>query len=177
MKIETEIPDINRDEVIEAMARQLLTEWHEEIDPETGPTRYQRISKLGESVERYLKKTIDETADKMVRAAFDESISARVSAAVDEVLAEGWSKTDEYGSPRGPKVDLKARISEFLLQKDRYNSNGNVIDVAIKQAVDKTLSGAFKSEIDGAVKTLREQLNAAVSDKFVVAIKSAMGVK
>jgi hypothetical protein len=42
VKIETEIPDINRDEVIESMARQLLTEWHEETDPETGPTMYRR---------------------------------------------------------------------------------------------------------------------------------------
>ena len=36
MKIEAEIPDINRDEVIEAMARQILTLWTHDCDPVTG---------------------------------------------------------------------------------------------------------------------------------------------
>jgi AcrR family transcriptional regulator len=178
MKIETEIPDINRDEVIEAMARQLLTEWHEELDEETGPTRYRRETKLGAAMKQFLEKKIDGLAETLVRERFDTVIAVRISAAVDEVLAEGWVKTDEYGGARGPKVDLKARISEFLSQKDRYSSpNLNVIDKAVKDAVDKTLSGSFKTEIDAAVKSLRAQLDAAVSDKFVNAIKAAMGVK
>lgn len=177
MKIETEIPDINRDEVIEAMARQLLGEWHEETDPETGPTRYWRSTKLGEVMKKYLDDKIDGLANVLVREKFDEAIGMRIANAVDEVLAEGWTKTDEYGSARGPKVTLKDRIGEYLGQRDRYSSNQNVIEKAIKEALDKTLSGSFKTEIDAAVKSLRAQLEAAVSDKFTSAIKAAMGIK
>jgi hypothetical protein len=178
MKIETEIPDINRDEVIEAMARQLLTEWHEEVDEETGPTRYRRETKLGAAMKQFLEKKIDGLAETLVRERFDEVVGMRIANAVDDLLTEGWSKTDEYGSVRGPRVSLKDRIGEHLSQKDRYSSPSlNVIDKAVKDAVDKTLSGSFKTEIDAAVKSLRAQLDAAVSDKFVNAIKAAMGVK
>ncbi len=177
MKIEFDIADIDRDEVIDAMARQLLNEWHEETDPETGPTRYRRETKLGASMRQYLDQKIDGLADTLVREKFDQVVGERIVAAVDEVLREGWTKTDEYGSARGPKVTLKDRISEFLSQRDRYSSNQNVIDKAIKESLDKTLSGDFKKEIDAATKSLRAQLDAAVSDKFVSAIKAAMGVK
>lgn len=177
MKIETEIPDISREEVIESMARQLLTEWHEEFDEETGPTGYRRETALGAAMKQFLEKKIDGLAETLVREKFDEVVGMRIANAVDEVLAEGWVKTDEYGGARGPRVDLKARIGEFLSKKDRYDSHHNVIDKAVKEAVDKTLSGSFKTEIDAAVKSLRSQLDAAVSDKFVSAIKAAMGVK
>lgn len=177
MKIEFEIQDINRDEVIEAMARQLLVEWHEENDPETGPTTYLRETKLGDAMKRYLDQKIGDFAESLVREKFDEVIADRIASAVDDVLAEGWTKTDEYGSARGPKVDLKARIGSYLSEQDRYSSNQNVIDKAIKAALDKTLAGDFKKEIESAVKSLRSQLEAAVSSKFTDAIKTAMGVK
>lgn len=178
MKIETEIPDISRDEVIEAMARQLLGEWHEETDPETGPGRFYRETRLGVLMKQYLDKKIEGLADTLVREQFDIVIKDRIAKAVDDALATGWTKTDEYGSPRGPAIDLKARVGEYLNATDRYRQPYKTfIEEQVAKAVEKTLGGEFKKEIDAAVKSLRGQLDAAVSSKFTDAIKAAMGVK
>lgn len=178
MKIETEIPDISRDEIIEAMARQLIGQFADAHDYETGPYTEYRETKLGAAMKQYLDKRIEVLAETLVREKFDQVIADRIAKAVDQVLEEGWVKTDEYGSARGPKVDLKARISDYLNEKDRYTSpNLRRIEQQVKSAVDATLASEFKKEVDSAVKSLRTQLNAAVSDKFVSAIKQAMGVK
>lgn len=178
MKIETEIPDINRDEVIEAMARQLLGEWHEEHDEETGPGLCYRETRLGAAMKQYLDKKIEGLAETLVREKFDETVSARIATAVDDVLREGWQRTDEYGMPNGQKLDLKARIGSFLNERDRYRSpNAPRIDEMVKSAVEKTLSFEFKKEIDAAVKSLRAQLDAAINGKFTEAIKAAMGIR
>jgi hypothetical protein len=177
VKIETEIPDIKREEIIEAMARQLLTEWHEESDPEMGPVSYPRATKLGEAMERYLDDKIDTLATKLVNEAFDAAIRTRIGEAVEETIREGWIKTDEYGAPRGKRVTLKDRVGEILNERDRYHSPSDThLDARVKKAVDEVMTGAFKKEVDGAVAKLRAQLDAAVTGKFTDAIKKAMGL-
>lgn len=178
MKIETEIPDINREEVIEAMARQLLGEWHEEVEHDVNASYMRHYpTKLGAAMKKYLDDKIEGLAQTLVREKFDQVIQDRIAAAVDAVLKEGWVKTDEYGSARGPAMDLKGRISEYLNHHDRYSSGGKRIEGIVKEHVEKTLSGELRKEVDAAVASLRAQLNAAVSNKFVEAIKAAMGVR
>jgi hypothetical protein len=84
VKIECEIPDIKRDEVIEAMAAHLLGALYEgdEDDPEPRPTLTLTI---GKHLRVFFDKKIEELASAEVRAAFDETIRARIGAEVDEL--------------------------------------------------------------------------------------------
>lgn len=176
MQITTEIPDISRDEVIEAMARQLLTEWHED-DPETGPHAYPRASKLGEQMKRYLDDKIAGLADVIVREQFDVAIKDRINAAVDEALAEGWQKTDSYGCAVGPKIDLKGRISEALTKPDGGYGRPTLVDMKIKESVTKALDQSFAAEIEAAKKRVRAEIEGVLSGKVTEALKGALGIR
>ena len=181
MKIEIEIADINRNEVIEAMASQLLTEWHDEDDPETGPTRYRRESNIGRDLKRFLEQKIAGLAETLVREQFDAIIHERIAKTVDQVLAEGWMRTDEYGNAVGDqRLDLKARISKLISDKQSEGYGGpkyTLSEKLVKEAVEKTLTRELNDEIAKARTSLRAQLDTIVNGKFAEAVKAAMGVK
>ncbi len=180
MKIEFDIQDISRDEVIESMARQLLVEWHEETDPESGPQTYRRQTKLGEQMKHYLDSKIAELADVLVREQFDKVVIQRIAAQVDAVLAEGWQVTNQYGEARGPKVDLKGRITELLLKpgRDSYGNGESMtpIDRQVKAAIDGLIGKEFAKDIETARKSLKAQLDASVAAKFTDTLKKALGL-
>jgi hypothetical protein len=172
MKIETEIPDISRDEIIAAMASQLLGEWDRE-DPEA----HWRGNTLGGAMRKYLDDKIAELAADMVRDQINDTVSARIEAAVDVVLAEGWQVTNEYGEPRGPKVDLKARISSLLTTSSRdYNGTGTLIERTAKAAIDAALAKDFREVIDGAKKKLSDEIDAVVGAKLRETLARALGL-
>lgn len=175
MKIEFEIKDIEREEVIDAMAERLLTSWSTDEDGDA----YSRRSELGESLGRAVKERINKIADEFVHASFDGEIRARLSTAIDQVLAEGWYETDSYGGRKGEKLDLKARIGKALTESrgDHYNRKPNIVLERIDEAVKSTLSGEFSEVIKKATADLRARLDATVTAKVAEAIKSALGVK
>lgn len=181
MKIEIEVADIRREEVIESMAAQLLTEWHDENDDETGPTRYRRETNLGRDLKAFLEKKIAGLAETLVREQFDAVIHERIAKTVDDVLAAGWVRTDEYGNAIGSdRLDLKARISKLISDKQRDGYGGpqyTLSEKLIKEAVEKTLTRELNHEITAARNSLKAQLDAIVSGKFAETLKAAMGVK
>ena len=182
MKIETEIPDINRDEVIEAMARQILTTWVDDIDLDTGETsRSPRPTRLGLAMRSYLDEKIGKLADALVREQFDAVIKGRIGATVDAVLVEGWPVTDGYGNARvSQRVDLKGRISEALTEKhgDGYSKPKlTIVEQLIRDEVSRLFSREFNAEVEEARKVLREQLGSAVAGKFAETIKAALGIR
>lgn len=180
MKIECEMPDIKREEVIEAMAAHLLGALYDgdEDDPEPRPT-YDR-KKIGQHLRVYFDKKVAALAAAEVRAAFDETIKARIAAAVDEVLRVGWQKTNSYGEAAGERLDLKARISEVLTQA-RGNGYGDrnpsVLDAAVKSAIDGFLSKEFQPVIDAAKANLKTCLDAKVMKTVSETIANAVGLR
>lgn len=179
MKIECEMPDIKREEVIEAMAAQLLGCMYEydEDDPTERPA-YDR-KKIGQHLRVYLDKKISAFAESAVRAAFDETIQARIAAAVDDVLLKGWQATNEYGEPRGEKLDLKARVSAVLTQSrgDSYNRRPSVIESQVQSAVEGFLSNELRPIIEQAKANLKTCLDAKVMQTVSDTIAKSVGLR
>lgn len=177
MKLEFNLNDITREDLVAAMADKLLTSYvHEEETNSTYPTH----SPLAEQMRKLIDEKISAVAEDYVRNALDEAIKARIAAAVDDVIAEGWQMTNEYGEARGPKVDLKSRVTDLMLKatRDPYRSEPamNAIDRQVKAVVETYVAKELTGELDKARKQLREQLDAVVSARFTDTLKKALGL-
>ena len=171
MKLEFEIKDIDRDEVIYAMAQHLLRRWSD--DDGESPTD------LGRSLANAVSQRITKIADEVVRQHFDDTIRERIAAAVDTVLAEGWYESDGYGGRRGDRIDLKARINVAMTAQrgDSYSRKPSILQERIDEAVKATLDKEFEPVIKQARETLRKQLDAAVMTKVTETVKAALGLR
>lgn len=180
MKIEFEIRDIERGEVIEAMARQILTVMVKEHDPEYGANEYPDRSELAKLLAKGVGQKIERLAAEAVREHFDATIKARIESTVDEVLAEGWRKTDSYGNATGDRVDLKGRINEVITTKVRDGYSGpqyTLSEKLVADSVKEVMTSGLKHELEAARKSLRDQLDTAVTAKVAATIKEALGLR
>lgn len=175
MKLEFEIKDIERDEVIGAMAAQLLNSWSSDDEGNA----YSRRSELGEALGRAVKERINKTADALIQSSFDDAIRSRLSTAIDAVIAEGWYETDTYGGRKGEKLDLKARIGKALTEQrgDSYNRKPNIVTERVDEAIRSALNGEFAEVIKKATADLKSRLDSTVTAKVAEAIKTALGVR
>lgn len=121
------------------------------------------------AVERQIKATVDE----VIR----EVVQDKVAVAVEAILAEGWRKTDSYGSPQGPPMTLKDRVSEMLTARDRYSNSLSYLDQTVAKEVDGVLRGELGQAIEDAKKKVRETLDSAVMTKLQQALKEGLGLK
>lgn len=180
MKIEFEIQDISREEVCDAIARQLLTTMVKEYDPESGEYEYHRRSDFAEILGKHIEQKIEALADKAVREQFDATIKERISKTVDQVLADGWVKTDNYGNANGERLDLKGRINEILTKKESagYNRESwTLSEKLVREKVEEVLRGDLNKASQEAQAALRKQLDTAVTTKVAETIKSALGLR
>lgn len=183
MKIEFEIKDIERDEIVDAMARQMLTEMvSEEMDPEEGGGvhTYVRRSQLADDLRKSINAKISDLAENAVRECFDSAIKERIAATVDEVLEAGWVKTDGYGNPKGERTDLKGRINEVITEKKshRYGQPEHTLaDRLVVAKVEELFHGELGKEVEAARLKLRQQLDTVIAGKFAETLKSAMGIR
>jgi hypothetical protein len=177
MKLEFDISDITREDLVNAMAEKLLTTYvREEETNSTYPTN----SPLAAQMRKLIEEKISALAEDHVREHFDETIKERISAQVDVVLAEGWRKTDGYGNANGQAVDLKGRINEIITEKKSTGYNRESFTLAeklVQEKVREVFNDAFNKEIEAARKSLRDQLEVTVSAKFVETLKGAMGIR
>ncbi len=171
MKLEFDIKDIDRDEVVDAMAQHLLRRWSD--DDGESPTD------LGRSLASAVSDRITKIADEVVRQHFDDTIRARIAAAVDAVLAEGWYESDGYGGRKGERHDLKARINAAMIapRGDSYNRRPPILQERIDEAIKATLDKDFGPVIAQARETLRKQLDATVMTKVTETVKAALGLR
>lgn len=179
MTVQIEMAPISRDEVIDAMAAQLLGSEMTE-DEDGNPVKYWDRTTATKALELRIRKAIDDTAQSMVRDAFDETIRARVTSAVDDVLATGWVVTDTYGNRRGDNVDLKGRISEILTKQESNGYNDpkrTVAEQIAKKLIEEAFHKEFKEELERARLELRKQVDALVATKLTETLKGALGLK
>ncbi len=171
MKIEFDIKDIGRDEVVDAMAHSLLHRWSD--DDGDSP------SDLGRSLGNAVKAKIDEVARELVRQHFDDVIRDRIASAVDAVLTEGWYENDGYGGRRGERIDLKARINAALTapRGDSYHRQPSLLQERLDAAAKSMLDKEFGKIAEDAKAKLRQQLDGAVLAKVAETIKTAIGLR
>lgn len=183
MKIECDIADIKREEIIEAMAARLLGCEYEHSgdpdDPTPPPDRWDRKA-VGKHLRVFFEAKVAELAEQALRRAFDEEIRARIASSIDAVLAAGWEETNSYGDRVGAKLDLKGRIGKLLTETrgDAYNRNSpSVMDATIKAAVDGFLGKEFQPVIDAAKAELKRCLDAKVMKTVSDTITNAVGLR
>lgn len=173
MKIEFDIKDIDRDEVIAAMAHSLLHRWNDDSGDSS--------TDLGRLLGQAVKAKIEEVAKEVVRQHFDAAIHERIAAAVDTVIAEGWYETDGYGGRKGDRMDLRARIGKAMTEPRRnssgYNNQPSLIAERVDEAAKEFLDKELRGEVDKAKAALRAKLDTSVMDTVANAVKSAIGLQ
>ena len=184
MKIEIEI---KTDDIVDQVARHMMGyvvqengdvsyDLEEDYDPGTTAPKWK-----GKTVAELVKNIVAERTRRAVDAAVTEVTHARIREAVDQMLAEGWTKTNEWGETKGPRMDLKARIAEVLKEsvesRHSYNHKGPRIDMIIKDAVKDAFDKEFAKEIEDAKSKLRTQVDAIVQAKLGEGLKTALGLK
>lgn len=169
MQIQIEIEETV---LVARVADQIRGSVFEEGDwEEVGPTG-KRLS-----LENKVRKVIVDQVREATNVAVQRITEERIGAAVDACLAEGWRKTDGYGTSTGPTLTLKDRIGEILSKaSDSYN-RATIIDTAITKAIENTLSSDFAPILTAAKRKLSEMLDGIVLSKVAETMKAALGLK
>lgn len=171
MKLEFEIQDIDRQEIVDAMARQLLTRRDRDGDEVSTP--------LGDLLKRSVDVRIDALANEIVCQQFDESLKARISAEIDRVIEEGWYESDNWGGRKGERLDIKARIGKVLTEQrgDVYSRKPSLLQERIDEAIRRFMDKEFDQIVNEAKNKLRKSLDDKVITTVTESIKNAIGLK
>jgi hypothetical protein len=151
MKIEIE--GFAEDHFLEALTRETADKMHEQIR-----------KAIQEGIQPALKEALSTLAVEVLRPA------------VATVLEHGWQHTDNYGYPRGPKMDLNGVILDSLIGKN------NTYDGSIAERIAKeVISEAYRKDLNGEIAKLKEgfrkQVDEALQVKFRDAMAEAVGIK
>lgn len=182
MKIEIEI---KTDDIVDQVAQHVMgyvvrdNQDYSYDDGESGDVETTAPKYRGETIANLVKNVVMERTRRAVDEAVKEVTGEHVRAAVAAILEEGWQKTNSYGEPTGPKMDLKARIGALLVEvQDTYSSNRRPwIENIVREQVDKTFAAVFAKEIEGAKAKFRAALDGTISAKLQESLKSALGLR
>jgi hypothetical protein len=154
--------DAMRASIIEAIANKVLygVSYDEDGDPCSVPT------KISSDLRNAMYKAVNAEVEK------------HVGPAVEAALAEGVQRTNEYGSPRGEKVPLRAVIVEEAQKalgkkveyRDNYGRSENVVSAIIRNEVQQALA----KDLKGVVEAEREKVQQAVRDEAASIITQAV---
>ena len=170
--------DIDEDRIVAAVADRIVAMHSPEYDDETGeplPSTSGRKT-IEDRVRQVVLKTVREAVESTVATVTEAAVKDAVAAC----LAEGWQKTNNYGEPSGPKMDLKARIGELLvkLQDNGYNSNRqNLVEALIRSAVEGALKTEFAPAIAEAKVKFKALLDGSISATLAETLKGALGLR
>ncbi len=170
---------IDNGALIDQCASQILAQYHGDYD-ENG----ELIDNDNHKPHKQIDRVIRETIIAQIRKSLDEAIQSvtgeYIRTAVADVMAEGWRKTDNYGSQVGPAMTLKDRISEVLtkLQGGQYDSNRkNLVDATIEKAVGDAFKTDFAKVIEDAKVKFKAALDGTIAAKLQEALKSSLGLR
>lgn len=131
---------------------------------------------FAKALEKRITEEVKSAVQRIVSGYVERAAEERATAAVDEVLAAGWQKTDEYGSPRGLPMSLKDRVTEHLFTAQRWDRT-TAVDKILNELLDK----ALREDVGQALAKAKEQITAEV-DKVIAAklgetMRTALGLK
>lgn len=133
------------------------------------------------ALEAHFEDKVRELASKKLEAAIDkvcrEMSRDAVAVAIKKALDEGWTRTNEYGEGRGPKITLKDRISEILTERDKYSSNRTWLETVVKEKIDEALKGDLGKDVAAAREKFRKMLDETVMASWLKTMKEALGVR
>ena len=170
---------VDEDQLLDRVARMIA---HEAEYQDSEGEWHSRASTLAAKVQKLVVDRVKVAVDAAIKAEVNDAIKrvteAHITEAVSAVLAEGWQKTDEYGTPKGPRMGLKDRIVEFMTAKDGYYSDQKRrIDKLVEDSVKAAFDAEFKKEIEAAKTKFRELLDNSIQTKFAEAVKAGLGLK
>jgi hypothetical protein len=134
------------------------------------------VAKLADGYQKGLDKRGAVNVESVLTKALDAFIRDKMLVEAEKVLAEGWRKTDEYGSPKGEKLMLRDRISAAINIQDRYNNNRSWLDSLVREQVEKLLGAEFKREMEEAKASFRKQVDELLTGKIAEGLRGAFGL-
>lgn len=168
--------NIDEDRLVFAVANQIAAMHSQEYDEDGEP--------IATSGRKTIEDRVRQAVMKMVRDAVEAEVTkvteASVKEAVDACLAEGWQKTNNYGEPSGPRMDLKARIGELLvkMQDNGYSSSRtNLVESIIKAQAEAAFKTEFAPVIADAKVKFKALLDGTISATLAETLKSALGLR
>ncbi len=168
MKIELEIEDVRREEIIDAAAQILLS----------APTTSSRDLD-GDQADRLmtmLEQRLDDAVMRAVNDGIDTSVRVLIASEVERVLGTGWPIVDEYGRDTGKVRTLKSIVADALATKHGYNSAPLAVSVAT-ETITRMLQQGFAQEIADAQKRFRTQVDDLLNAKIADALRTALGLR
>ncbi len=123
--------------------------------------------------------------DKAVRSAVNEAVEGlvvevareRIAVEIDAVLAAGFQRVNEYGSPNGPPRTLREMVTDQLTKKDQYSSNNNWIQKLVEERLKEAINSVLKADIEVARANFRKMLDEQIQGKLTLALREAFGLK
>jgi len=149
-----------RTRVIDSAARQMLMQVSPYSDGEQHFTEFARS--LRDDIQRAIRERVQEV----------------VAPAVEAALVEGVQRTDNYGSPVGPKVSLREVIvdeaTKALNKKIEVRDNYGRSESVVQQVIRSEVQDALAKELKAEVKAEGERVKAAVRDKAAEIVTEAV---
>lgn len=167
--------EIGRAELLQQMAQLALDRMFRKYSGgsyDEEPYDYVDDSELGKLLRDEVRKTIRARVEERVQAITDE----RIGAELDQLLAEGWTKTDNYGRPTGSKFTLRDHALSLLTTTDSYNRE-SYVDRSCREHVQEALSKTLKPEIDALKAKAKDALNSGFEAAIRVALAQGAGLK
>jgi hypothetical protein len=139
-----------------------------------------------ESAARQLLQMLDDKAKAALINTVTERVAADIEkkmlAEVDKVLAEGFQKTNTWGSADGPRRTLKEMVLAQLEAKRTvgdYNNRKNVlvIEAHAEAAAILCIEKEFKPIVEEAKAKFRAAVDGLMAQKLQDTLKSALGLK
>jgi hypothetical protein len=137
----------------------------------------------------YVRSAIDSQVAKAIDSAVEDAVGEAVSALVEKigrerigkeierVMAEGWSKTNQYGESTGVKLSIRDRIAMILNSRDSYSGRDSYIDETVKRQVHETLNKDLKTDIQAARNKFKAEVDAVLTATIREALAKNLGLK
>ncbi len=136
---------------------------------------------LDERVESLLAEKIGDELTESLRATLHE----RVAKMANEAIDAGLQKTDEWGNPTGPPVNLRSLVADYFTQSirdpsNRYNNRNDtkqpLVAWMIRDLLKEQMSKQLKVEMDRATKEVRGAVDNMVKERLSETLRDALGI-
>jgi histone H3/H4 len=154
---------VGRDEIIKLVAERFYAN--------IADTRDARNA-MNAAVEKTLTRMIKKAAEERINAICD----AEIHKAVGDMFANGWSKTDQYGNPKGT-VTVKQVVIDNLTSKGDSHYDKSFVQKSSAELFERLLKQEITPHVEAAKAQLKALLDKTVAESLKKALLEGAGLK